>query len=61
MPVSKYDILELIAKSFLSKNIMKFWRKKSQLKNVFERYAGVIEADVIKNYGFVHIDANAGM
>ena len=31
-----------------------------QLKVVFERYAGVIEADVIKNYGFVHIDANAG-
>ena len=31
-----------------------------QLKSVFERFAGVIEADVIKNYGFVHIDANAG-
>ncbi len=31
-----------------------------QLKQVFERFAGVIEADVIKNYGFVHIDANAG-
>jgi len=31
-----------------------------QLKSVFERFANVIEADVIKNYGFVHIDANAG-
>lgn len=27
---------------------------------MFERFAGVLEADVIKNYGFVHIDANAG-
>ena len=24
---------------------------------VFERYCTVIEADVIKNFGFVHIDA----
>ena len=31
-----------------------------ELKSVFERFAGVLEADVIKNYGFVHIDANAG-
>ncbi len=31
-----------------------------ELKEIFERYADVIEADVIKNYGFVHIDANAG-
>ena len=27
---------------------------------MFESFAGVLEADVIKNYGFVHIDANAG-
>ena len=31
-----------------------------ELKSVFERFAGVLEADVIKNFGFVHIDANAG-
>jgi len=31
-----------------------------ELKAVFESFAGVLEADVIKNYGFVHIDANAG-
>ena len=31
-----------------------------ELKGVFERFAEVLEADVIKNYGFVHIDANAG-
>jgi len=31
-----------------------------ELKAVFERFAGVLEADVIKNYGFVHIDADAG-
>ena len=31
-----------------------------ELKTVFERFATVLEADVIKNYGFVHIDANAG-
>merc|ERR1711976_831879 len=31
-----------------------------ELKGVFEQFAEVLEADVIKNYGFVHIDANAG-
>ena len=32
-----------------------------QLKTVFEKYGvGVIEADVIKNHGFVHINANYG-
>jgi len=31
-----------------------------ELKSCFERFAGVLEADVIKNFGFVHIDANAG-
>jgi RNA-binding protein 4 len=31
-----------------------------QLKSVFDDYACVLEADVIKNYGFVHVDANAG-
>ena len=31
-----------------------------QLKSLFERFANVIEADVIKDYGFVHIEANAG-
>ena len=31
-----------------------------ELREVFERYAPVIEADVIKNFGFVHIDADAG-
>jgi len=28
-----------------------------ELREVFERYCTVIEADVIKNFGFVHIDA----
>ena len=27
---------------------------------LFDQFAEVLEADVIKNYGFVHIDANAG-
>ncbi len=31
-----------------------------ELREVFERYTTVIEADVIKNFGFVHIDADAG-
>merc|ERR1712088_863327 len=31
-----------------------------ELKSCFEGFAGVLEADVIKNFGFVHIDANAG-
>ena len=31
-----------------------------ELKAVCEQFADVLEADVIKNYGFVHIDANAG-
>ena len=30
------------------------------LKDLFSRYAPVIEADIIKNFGFVHIDADAG-
>lgn len=30
------------------------------LKELFEMYAPVVEADVIKNFGFVHIDADAG-
>jgi RNA-binding protein 4 len=31
-----------------------------EMREVFERYCTVIEADVIKNFGFVHIDADAG-
>jgi RNA recognition motif-containing protein len=31
-----------------------------QLRQLFERFAPVMEADVIKNFGFVHIDADAG-
>ena len=31
-----------------------------QLKELFERFAPVLEADIIKNFGFVHIDADAG-
>ena len=30
-----------------------------ELKSVFERFCTVIEADVIKNFGFVHVDADA--
>jgi len=32
----------------------------AQLKELFTRYASVMEADIIKNFGFVHIDADAG-
>ena len=31
-----------------------------QLKALFEEFTPVLEADIIKNYGFVHIDAEAG-
>lgn len=31
-----------------------------ELKKVFEQFTPVLEADVIKNYGFVHIEAEAG-
>jgi len=31
-----------------------------ELRQVFERFAPVMESDVIKNFGFVHIDADAG-
>jgi len=32
----------------------------ADLKELFARFAPVMEADVIRNYGFVHIDADAG-
>merc|ERR1719259_609336 len=32
----------------------------AELKELFSRFAPVMEADVIRNYGFVHIDADAG-
>ena len=31
-----------------------------QIRVLFEDFTPVIEADIIKNYGFVHIDADAG-
>ena len=31
-----------------------------ELKALFEDFTPVLEADIIKNYGFVHIDAEAG-
>ena len=31
-----------------------------QLRQLFEEFTPVLEADVIKNYGFVHIDADSG-
>ena len=31
-----------------------------ELREVFERFCPVLEADVIKNFGFVHIDAEEG-
>jgi RNA-binding protein 4 len=33
---------------------------KEELKALFENYTKVLEADVVKNYGFVHIDAEGG-
>ena len=33
---------------------------KEELRALFERFVTVLEADVIKNFGFVHIDANEG-
>ena len=33
---------------------------KEELKALFENYTKVLEADVVKNYGFVHIDAEDG-
>ncbi len=31
-----------------------------ELREAFERFCPVLEADVIKNFGFVHIDAEEG-
>ena len=33
---------------------------KEELRALFGRYTNVLEADVVKNYGFVHIDAEDG-
>ena len=33
---------------------------KEELRALFETYTTVLEADVVKNFGFVHIDADDG-
>ena len=33
---------------------------KEELRTLFETYTTVLEADVVKNFGFVHIEADEG-
>lgn len=33
---------------------------KEELRELFEKHTDVLEADVVKNFGFVHIDAEEG-